>query len=285
MYGEGRGRHSRNYIYCCYLREYEEFEVVHEAPCTARYGIFSVIKDHWRENTYFIVWRKNRNTTRDTTIMREGMPLGDAHPWQYDEAVYSSLQDAIDAIPHFNLNFEPPPKPKRGPRDSQKRKVYRWEHVMAREVGPQVDNPRWRPGHPRHGEKVPELEVWRDEKWITDFVAKVCRELNEEPVKVSFRSGGRCSFGGRWRIRLLPSHRNVLVILHELAHSFHGRWNARSHQEQSHGKEFVGIYIYLLARFGGCDAQAVTMHAHRSKVKVVMPDRYWTWDALRKEAA
>ena len=272
-----RGRHDRRWIKCYDLdgNGYDEYEVEYEvAAQDPGYGVFSIIH-HWYREKYYVVWRKNRNVTRDTIVMRD--PLGGDHVWQREEVGYGTLDLAIMSLDAWNTCFEFPMREKRHrPRDSQKSKVYRWEHQMAKDIGTteQVSTGKWPNGSESFVERN-YLERKRSDTFLRDALEHICFNMNEHPVELKFRTGGRSSFGGR-NIRLLPCHRNLLVLLHELAHVLTRRWYGGK-RIQSHGPEFVGVYAYLLIRFGEVKRDAIVRHAAKANVKMSLPDRYWTW--------
>ena len=115
----------------------------------------------------------------------------------------------------------------------------------------------------------------------------MCDELDTEEVELKFRSAGSCSTGSAWRIRLLPSHQSKLVLIHEFSHTMHSwkYWGDKDEKtgkkHQAHGPEFVGVYMYLLIRFGGIDKDAITRHANEHNIKFRLPEQYWEWEKSR----
>jgi hypothetical protein len=271
-----KGRHQRNWIRLGTWGD--EYEIHHEEQSNT-YGIFGVVgyDDEWR-----IIWRPNRNYTTDWKIdvMSKKIEVSYSNYPREEEVIYPTEEDAIAAIAHWQENFDHPKKPKRyHPRDSQKRKVYRWEHKMAFDIGDQelLDGAH---------RNTTVLERKHDHAHLQTFLSEICSELGEKTPELKFRTGGRSSKGG-YRIRLLPCHCNHLVLIHELAHVLHRRWGTKTNdvRHQSHGKEFVGIYAYLLIRFGGIDKDAIIGHARFSTVNLLLPERYWEWKAVKEKAA
>lgn len=270
-----RGYHSRRWVKCWDLDGcgIDKYPVEHEEPSNVHYGVFSVIYCDYRER-FYVVWRANRNATRDTKVMRESGP--ERHVWYNEEVRYTTLEEAVASIPFWRAQYVPPEKPKRRLRDSQKGKVYRWEHKMAEDIGPTEPNEDFREGQPERVRILNVLERRRSENYLRLALDHICINLGVDTPDLKFRSGGSTSTGSRWRIRLLPCHRTMLVLLHELAHVLHYRWD-KGKGEQGHGKEFMGIYAYLLIRFGGVNKDNLVRHAIRAGVKLELPDQYWTW--------
>jgi hypothetical protein len=268
----------------CY--SYPDHLVLHEESCDD-YGVFSIVKkdSYASHDDYFVVvWRANRNATRDTTMMRSD----EENPWDRVDIHYDTLNEAIESIPHWNKTFKTPKKFKSSrPRDSQKQKMYLWEHAMAAKIGPEefVETNRY-PSGDSVGVMHNKLELKRSHRLLQNVLDHVCLNLGEKTPELKFRTGGSHSFGG-YSIQLLPCHCNYLVLLHELAHVLHRRWGTRTDgkRHQSHGQEFVGIYAYLLIRFGEIDKDAILQHAAQSKIKLLLPEQYWTWATTTEQKA
>lgn len=272
-----KGRHLRNWIRPGISQWCDEYEVIHEEE-SSNYGLFGVFSRY--DDEWMVFWRPNRNCTTDWKIkvMSEKIEVSYSNYPRVEEVVYPTEEDAIAAIKHWQDNFEHPERPKRyRPRDSQKSKVYRWEHIMARKLGPVETDGQI---------EYDVLHHKRDHMYLRMFLNEICNELGERKVNLKFRSGGVHSFGGT-EIQLLPSHCNQLVLIHELAHVLHRRWGNKTNgqRHQGHGKEFVGIYAYLLIRFSGIDKTAIIRHARDHKVNLLLPEQYWEWKEVESKAA
>jgi hypothetical protein len=198
-----------------------------------------------------------------------------------EEIKYPTEEAAIASIDYlWQQDFVHPEKHKRyRPRDSQKTKVYRWEHIAANELGPKEIHER--------GHEISTLERKREHLYIQMFLSEVCLELGEEKPELTFRSGGSTSSAGYAGIKLLPCHCTRTVLLHELAHILHRYWGTKTNgkKHQAHGKEFMGIFAYLLIRFGGIDKTAIIRHARDRKVNLLLPEQYWDWKEKESKAA
>jgi hypothetical protein len=279
-----RGRHSRNWVYIDsgYHNDSQfEAEVQHEEPCEI-YGLFGVVEGRWSGNWY-VFWRPNRNHTLhyDLKVMID--------PLSHDrEIAYKSCGEAVDSITYWLANFVPPAKFKKTrPRDSQKNRCYTWEHKMARDIGPEefVETRRY-PSGDSSGVMRNKLERRRSHDLLQSVLEHICNNLGEKVPELKFRSGGSHSFGGT-KIRLLPCHCDYLVLMHELAHVLHRRWGRKTDgkRHQSHGQEFVGIYAYLLIRFGEVEKGALLRHAVNAKIKLLLPEQYHEWATTTEKKA
>jgi hypothetical protein len=274
-----RGRHERNYvevdtgyINAGLIDVYVEHEVAHKP-----YGTLGVIDGGPYSDKWFVIWRPSRRHTHSYKIKVMVDPLS------FDRIIdYNSCGEAVGSLDYWKENFVPPERKKRTrPRDTQKNRVYSWESWASMTLSPEEDVviTRW------NGSKVRKiyasLEHHREKKYLREFLATVCAELGEELPELKFRTGGRCSYGGR-KIRLLPRDCTPRMLLHELAHVLHWRWCDWRNQ-QAHGKEFVGIYMYLLVRFGGVNYISLMETANKRKVKFLPPTEQGEWSL--KEAA
>jgi hypothetical protein len=276
-----KGRHCRNYVELNPSGWEGEYEVKHEIKSTD-YGTFGIVEIGY-DDEFMVFWRPNRNHTTSyycKTMEAQFECLYSHTGFSNEPVIYPTIEEATASIPHWQKNFIHPPKRARHrPRDSQKGKVYRWEHIMAFELGGQE-----------------RLEGYRRDTSILErkhahiplrmYLNSVLQLLGEKSVELKFRSGGRHSFGG-YQIQLLPSHCNHLILLHELAHVLHRRWGTKTNKQrhQSHGKEFVGIYAYLLIRFCGIDKTKIIRHARTYKVNLLLPEQYWEWKEAERKAA
>jgi hypothetical protein len=279
-----KGRHSRNWIWADIDYNRSEYELEYEKDASD-YGVFGVIGNGYddEDGEWYVIWRPNRNHTTEYYV-KVMSKIVQQYSWggTRDEPIkYDTLDDAISSITtRWQNEFERPEKPKRyRPRDSQKSKLYRWEHIMAREIGPTEPNVE--------GKDIDMLHRKRDHIYLRMFLNAVCNELGEDKVDLKFRSGGRSSFGGLCGIQLLPCHCHHLVLLHELAHVLHVRWGKKTNgkKHQSHGKEFTGVFAYLLIRFGGIDKTGIIRHAREFKVNLLLPEQYWDWKEQESKAA
>ena len=259
-----RGTHSRNWVYLDFGYD-RECRVVHEVKHETQRGLFAVVDGDYDE--FYVIWRPNRNVLREYSGLEAMQQTAGDERWRYRETViYKTFEEARDSISaRWMHEFNVPKKRKRSPRDSQKSKVYAWEHKYAREHGPRED-----------GAEIDNLHKLHNHDTLRSMLEHVCLNLGEETPELKFRTGGRSSYGG-FTIRLLPCHCNLLVLLHELAHVLHRRWHLARHDQQAHGPEYMGIFAYLLIRFGEADHDILLTHAADSKVKVDLPQKYWDW--------
>lgn len=121
-------------------------------------------------------------------------------------------------------------KPVHRPRDFQRARVYRWEaeHVF-----------------PHAGERlslaacrtlVEAAYRWREQPGL---------DLVWAPPQVTDGRGRRHACGSREVIKLPRWARTRAIVLHECAHGM---------ADDQHGPKFVGVYVTLLAQFGGIGA-------------------------------
>jgi len=278
-----RGRHSRNYIYLDAGGYTSEFEVIHEEK-SSNYGLFGIVENGYDE--FYVFWRPNRNCTTDwkTVAMFEEVEVSYSNYPRKETVAYPTEEEARAAITHWDENFDYPEKRKRyRPRDSQKSKVYKWEHIMARDLGKEVPNTTG------SFVKTTDLNIRREKKYLHALLSEMCERLNVDIPELKFRASGSCSWGSASQIRLLPSHCTRLVLIHEFAHTLHsykhwGNKTADGKRHQVHGPEFVGIYMYLLIRFSGVDKKALIGHANEHNIKFLLPEQYWEWEDARNAA-
>ena len=276
-YRTNKGKHHRNWIRPAVGSYCDEFEVTHEEQ-SENYGLFGVF-DYYDGDEWMVFWRPNRNCTTDWKIklMEDKIEVSYSNYPRTEEVKYKSEAEAIASISdRWQKEFIPPEKPKRyRPRDVQKTKLYRWEHIMAREVGPTQD------GIDMLHQKHPHVRIQM-------MLNSVLQLLGEKDVTLRFRSGGSSSYGGQYSgIQLLPCHCNHLVLLHELAHVLHGRWGNKTNgdKHQAHGREFVGIFMYFLIRFGGVDKSEIIRHANEHNIDFLLPTQHWEWEDSQEKAA
>jgi hypothetical protein len=152
------------------------------------------------------------------------------------------------------------------PRDSQRSAVYAWERAAVPEFYTYQQKRA-----PTVEDVIPFVErVWRAERGRYG--------LAKRPAPVVTGGRGAASYGLQ-SIRLAPWARtSQAVILHELAHSldsrpvksFLGLFDVPTRREKrggGHGPRFVGIFIGLLARHLGLDADALMAHADERGVR------------------
>jgi len=254
-----RGRHNRDQVefsgsannhkedYCIVM--HEEDHPVKGKVMIIELGTFS----GWE---FTVAWRVNRNMTTGGSI------------FGLTDQTFDSVNAAIAAIPSCVEHFEIPEfylrKQKRGPRDSQKKKVYAWERAFF-----------------NHKKKIHPMDEMLAKKDCKRFFQMVVGELddgNRRLPDIRFRSGGRYSHGDSVGIEMLPEHCRKWVIIHELAHTYSGRWGT-DRNAGAHCAGFVGTYIYLLARFCDCDVHELKRTAKEAKVQYTLPDQFFEWRA------
>jgi hypothetical protein len=136
-------------------------------------------------------------------------------------------------------------------RDSQRSAVYAWERVAVE---------GFRSDEARSVEAVAEFvkPIWRAERGrygLAKYPPPVIR-------------GGRGAWGQTDTLMLAPWARASLpVVLHEVAHALDGSKGYGRGRSGAHGPRFVGIYIGLLARHLGLDADALMAHADERGVR------------------
>lgn len=274
-----RGTHERNYVEVDTGYDKDGFidvYVDHEQRCKTR-GTFGVIEGSY-SGKWYVIWRPSRRHTRhwDIKVMVD--------PLSFDRIIdYGSCGEAVDSITYWLENYVPPEKEKQSrPRDAQKSRVYSWEKWASMTLSPEEEEFVKRPNGGVARKIYASLERRREKKYIKEFLSTVCVELGVPAPELKFRTGGRCSKGSSERIRLLPCDLTQRMLLHELSHTLQNRWNDWR-TIQSHGREFVGIYMYLLVRFGGVNYLGLLDTANKRKVKFSMPTEHGEW--CLKEAA
>ncbi len=269
-----RGKHERNYIEVDtghYNDGFIDVGISHEEPCES-YGTFGVIDGGCYSNQWYVIWRPSRRHTRNWDIKAMVDPLS------FDHIIaYSSCGEAVDSLTYWKENFVPPERENHSrPRDAQKSRVYSWEKWASMTLSPEEEEFEKRPNGGVARKIYASLERKRDKKYLREFLATICAELGEVAPELKFRTGGRCSKGSSERIRLLPCDFTQRMLLHELAHTLQNRWHDWR-TIQAHGKEFVGIYMYLLVRFGGVDYINLMRTANKRKVKFLPPTKQGEW--------
>lgn len=240
-----------------------EIDVVHEVD----HGVYgklsigiipSVISK--TDMPYVIIWRPSRRHTTDL----HNVPASGLH---------GTLEEAIADLPEANKKVQYLAKEERDrqtrrvkskrPRDSQRTKVYRWERNDG------LLTSLWK--------TISKTEV---ESFFNMVVEEEFKYGNKPTL--SFRSGGRFSYGGIFGIRLLPCHHNKHVILHELAHTLvsHDVNKLVAH----HGEEFMGMLVYLLVKYCNMDYSSLKKSVREANLKCEMPECYWRWINKQNEA-
>lgn len=262
-----RGVHDRDAITVCIPRDglIVEVDVVHEEghPVYGKMSIGNIPSDFrsLQGNRYVSIWRPSRRHTSDIHTVSVGGP-------------YMTLEDAVEDLQHAAKKANKHAEKAKGvnmrrtanrrPRDSQRSKMYKWER----------DEPLLR-------------NLWKSmpEDDVVKFFDKVVNEefkYGHKPT-LTFRSGGRSSYGSIFGIRLLPCHHNKHIVLHELAHTmtFHDNMDK---QIAGHGAEFMGMLVYLLVKHCNVDYSSLRESINQAKLKCDMPKCYWKWVQRQKEA-
>lgn len=281
-YHSYRGRHERDYVSIDSGWDLERcgaYYTLYEEANPHGKGSFFVVELTYTK-TYIVGWRPNRNCT--TEFHTHAMTTKELVDGRNRSKVvgYDSYDDAVASISEWARTFVIPEhytnKKNRRIRDSQKSRVYRWEHKMARDIGPKINVDLGIPATKLNSIQRDQLEQRCTNRFLLDFLAKICQDLDQEAPNLRFRKSGRCSYGG-YDIRLLPEHCNRLILMHEFSHVLHRRWSKNHDKEQSHGKEFVGIYAYLLIRFGGVDQDKLVEHMLEHNIKFEFPKQFGEW--------
>lgn len=134
-------------------------------------------------------------------------------------------------------------------RDSQKGKLFAWERQFQEKSEYCRDTFRAR----CHNEMTL--------KDCETLAHKVCRHFKIKPVRVDHGGGRRCAYSYGGKIALPKWARQPVVVLHEMAHEVH-RFLGRTGREAIHGREFLGIEMYLLVKFGGFDLKELIRTAN-----------------------
>jgi len=144
----------------------------------------------------------------------------------------------------------------RRPRDSQRQRLYDWEHTRIRP---------------------------RDRKPLT---LEACQSLADR-VRADARlaravrvGDGRGSKRARWilstrRIELPLWARRHYVVLHEMAHAICDERHAQSEQRETipvHGAEYLRIYVDLVAKYLGLDRLELEESVREAKLRIAPSD-------------
>lgn len=124
------------------------------------------------------------------------------------------------------------------PRDTQKSKVFGWERQFQN-IGYYE--------HTNYGARARCInEMSLDE--CEALAHKVCKHWGMFPTIVTDGRGCRAAYSCGGLIKLPRWARQPVVVLHEMAHEV-VRYVVRK-PHAAHGREFVGIEMYLLVKFG-----------------------------------
>lgn len=145
-------------------------------------------------------------------------------------------------------------------RDSQRKKVYRWENADVH-----------RPS--RNGLAAGEVQQLVDEMSDGWGVPRIKTRVDPRRTSTSATGWERMIFWNR------PGRR---VVVHEAAHHVVNRLAGAVHAVPSHGAEFMGVYLQSLERWCGLDREGLAASARRAGVKVMgldlsCPDHSHLW--------
>lgn len=139
------------------------------------------------------------------------------------------------------------------PKDFQRKRLYDWEEKVFSKYG------------------FFESNLGYEE--VKNFIKKIIINENLPPLKVILKKGsGSCFFEYSLDGSVRPSLTfrkkwglNRFVICHELAHYV---CHVKNINEGGHSENFVGIYIYLLSKYGGLKEEQLWRSANNNKVKL-----------------
>lgn len=99
------------------------------------------------------------------------------------------------------------------------------------------------------------------------FVRMACEAYGVPPPPVATHKHTEMSYfdPARMRISLRYDHKNVPIALHEAAHAI--VWHYYGASVPDHGKEFMGIYLYLLAQARCAPEVALTASARAAGLR------------------
>ena len=139
-------------------------------------------------------------------------------------------------------------------RDRQKSKVFRWER-QYQERHKLVKRSRF------NWANTVENEMTLAEcKALAD---KVCKHWKIRERGVEDGRGCRSAYSMGGYIKLPRWARQPVVVLHEMAHEVIGATIGQSRVE-SHGREFLGVEMYLLVKFAGFDIKELVKTANEA---------------------
>ena len=130
-------------------------------------------------------------------------------------------------------------------RDTQRSKVYGWERQFFT--------------------KPTDQEMTLSE--CATLANKVSKHFKMWDVRIKDGRGTRSAYSYGGAIGLPKWARQPVVVLHEMAHEVHRK--VGRYRQAVHGREFVGIHMYLLVKFGGFSINELVKSANDSRVDFV----------------
>lgn len=256
-----RGRFDRNEIryfspQTGYTLEYAYVKREEQHP---EYGWVGIACLDWccHDGSIVIYWRPTRNAVSE---------------WKVEHiAKFNNQEEAEAAFKETVSNYQVPQRPERyrarRPRDSQRQKVYDWEFKYI---------------------KFGRTKLWKKPE-LKALLKRMCSELDipeRKRPRLYLRSGGRMSFYRKIgnEIRLLPVHHFSSILIHEFAH-FYTDYYYNNKPLPSHGKEFMGLYVYLLVKFDGRSLGHLLNTLEEDRIKVEIPPEFEVELLSREEAA
>ena len=152
-------------------------------------------------------------------------------------------------------------------RDTQRRKVYRWE---ADAVGRPSPN----------GLDAAEIQQLVDEVSADWGVRRI--ETRVDPRRHRTSATG-------WERMIFWERPDRWIVIHEAAHHVVNRLVGACHAVPGHGGEFMGVYLQSLERYCGLDREGLAASARRAGVKVAdldpsCPDHSHLWPEPSRDA-
>jgi hypothetical protein len=143
-------------------------------------------------------------------------------------------------------------------RDYQRSALYRWEEENLR---------------PKDTTKVNILTA----KAIVNHVWQ-SEGLKYPPLVEEFETRVKSKEGdsNRFRIRLQPQT-STWIVLHEIAHSLNSTIDSGGDR---HGPNYLGIYMWLLTRYGGFDLPVLMYTARKAKLDFNLSARFAMLDTV-----
>lgn len=122
--------------------------------------------------------------------------------------------------------------------------------------------------------------AWLEWNWdsmtmpqVRRWMGKACRKYGVKPSKVTAHRGSMWTTYDpeRGSTTFMRSQRNIAVTLHEAAHHILYSLSEEFEKEEfeDHGKEFLGVYIWLLNEFGVAPLVALTASARAAGLKFI----------------
>jgi hypothetical protein len=99
------------------------------------------------------------------------------------------------------------------------------------------------------------------------YVRQACEAYNVPPPSVSQHKHNGMSYyePNEHRISLRHDHKNVPIALHEAAHAI--VWTIYGETVEDHGREFCGVYLFLLTAVQAAPEVAITASARAAGIK------------------